>query len=87
LVRRKDYWNASYASGYQNGLLFFLLLNEESNAPHPPVFEVPVNTGRDSLAAILRFPKHKVPKAIAKQLKKIEHRCKPGLIPDHTPYL
>jgi hypothetical protein len=87
LVRRKDYWNAAYASGYQNALLFLLLQNEDRRAPHPPFFDVPVKIGRDSLAAILRFPKEKIPKTLAAQLNRINRSAKPGLVPDHTPYL
>ena len=87
LIKKKDFWNACYAQGYQNGLLYLLAKHYDSNAPHPPIFAVPVNTKRDSLAAILKFPKHKIPKEIARQLNRIEKRSKPDLIPDHTPYL
>src|SRR4051812_41134440 len=29
-AKRHDYWNAAYARGYQNGLLFLLISNDEA---------------------------------------------------------
>jgi NAD-dependent SIR2 family protein deacetylase len=89
LLRRKDYWNASYAMGYQNGLMFLLLNATENKSPTPPLFEVPFDAQVKSLAAATKFPKTKIPKAVSTQAKRMLRRLpkEAKLIPDHTPFL
>jgi hypothetical protein len=87
--KKKDFWNAAYAQGYQNGLLFLLLRSEDDKSPRPPFFDVPLNVEFDSLAAVLRFPEKKIPRALANQAKRVLRRWpkEAKLIPDHTPFL
>jgi NAD-dependent SIR2 family protein deacetylase len=87
LISKGDYWNAAYAMGYQAGLLFLLIKNEDTEGPNPPLVDLPIELGARSIAAILRFPKSRIPKVVAKQLARIEKQSRPDLIPDHTPYL
>jgi NAD-dependent SIR2 family protein deacetylase len=88
-IRGKDFWNASYAMGYQNGLMFLLLSENKGGAPSPPFFEVPFDAHIKSLAAALRFRKEKIPKAILMQANRMLRRFPKDakLIPDHTPFL
>jgi NAD-dependent SIR2 family protein deacetylase len=87
--KSKDYWNAAYALGYQAALIFLLIRSDDKKGPLPPLFSVPFNVSVRSLAAALRFPKNKLPKAVVVQANRILKRHpKPArLIPDHTPYL
>lgn len=89
-LKHKDYWNAAYASGYQNGLYYLLMANEKPDGPTPPLFELPFATKARSLSAIIRFPTKRIPKNIARQATRIQRkhpRVGLDLIPDHTPYL
>jgi len=87
--KKKDFWNAAYAQGYQNGLLFLLLRSEDDKSPRPPFFDVPLNVEFGSLAAVLRFPEKKIPRTLASQAKRVLQRWpkEAELIPDHTPFL
>jgi NAD-dependent SIR2 family protein deacetylase len=90
-LRHKDFWNAAYAQGYQNGMLLLLVTNESGSTATPPLFEYPFPVkDAGSLAAILRYPARKIPQDVASQVKTL-FRNFPGvtrdLIPDHTPYL
>jgi NAD-dependent SIR2 family protein deacetylase len=87
--KKKDYWNAAYAQGYQSGLLFLLLKSKTEKAPKPPFFDAPLNIEFKSLAAVVRFPKAKLPKPIAAQAKRMLRTLPKGaeLLPDHTPFL
>jgi hypothetical protein len=88
--KERDLWNASYAMGYQTGLLM-LLVNSDSDADvTPPMLDFPFSVGARSLSAVLRFPRSKVPRYAASQAKRMlrnSPRLGRDLIPDHTPYL
>jgi NAD-dependent SIR2 family protein deacetylase len=87
--RRKDFWNAAYAQGYQSCLLFLLLKSENIKSPKPPFIDVPMNVKFKSLSAVLKFPKAKIPSVLAAQanrmLRTLPKRAE--LVPDHTPFL
>jgi hypothetical protein len=89
LDKRKDFWNAAYAFGYQSGLMFLLLKSKNEKAPKPPFFLAPLEVELKSLAAVLKFPKDKIPKAVATQAKRMLRTLPKGaeLVPDHTPFL
>jgi hypothetical protein len=88
-VRNKDFWNAAYAQGYQNGLMFLLLRSESKRAPKPSSYDALLDVKFGSLEKLLRFPKNRLPKPMAAQanrmLKRLPKEAK--LIPDHTPFL
>jgi hypothetical protein len=86
---KRDFWNAAYAHGYQSGLLFLLLKSKNSKSPKPPFFTVPLDVEFNSLAAVLKFPKEKLPKPLAAEAKRILRTLPKGaeLVPDHTPFL
>jgi hypothetical protein len=87
--KRKDYWNAAYAAGYQNGMMFLMLKSESEGAPQPPSFELPFKSKVKSVAAALKQPHTRLPKDVAAQARRILKRMpkEGGLVPDHTPYL
>jgi NAD-dependent SIR2 family protein deacetylase len=87
LISKGDYWNAAYAMGYQAGLLFLLIKNENPDGPNPPLVDLPLDLGVRTVAEITRFSKKRIPRDMAKQLARIEKQSAPDLIPDHTPYL
>lgn len=86
---RKDFWNAAYAQGYQSGLLFLLLKSKNGKSRKPPFFDVPLDVQFKSLAAVLRFPKERLPKALAAEANRILRTLpkEAELVPDHTPFL
>jgi len=86
---KKDFWNAAYAHGYQSGLLFLLLKSKNGKSSKPPFFGVPMDVEFKSLAAVLKFPREKVPKPLAAEAKRILRTLPKGaeLVPDHTPFL
>ena len=86
-ISKGDYWNAAYAMGYQAGLLFLLIKNENPEGPNPPLVDLPLDLGARSIAEIVRFSKKRIPKDMARQLARIGKQSGPDLIPDHTPYL
>ncbi|MCW0217769.1 MAG: SIR2 family protein, partial [Prosthecobacter sp.] len=87
--KKKDYWNASYARGYQNGLMFLLLNAQDEEFRGPPFFEAPFNVEVRSLSAARKFPANKLPRAVLAQAKRILRRLPKDaeLIPDHSPFL
>jgi hypothetical protein len=89
-LKRKDYWNAAYAMGYQNGLMLLLVANDSDHHATPPFFEFPFSVPAHSLKSALRVPRKRLPRYAAAQIRKM-HRRFPGvgdnLIPDHTAYL
>jgi NAD-dependent SIR2 family protein deacetylase len=89
-LKRRDYWNAAYAMGYQNGLMLLLFANYSDQYPTPPFFEFPFAVRAQSLKSALRFPRKRLPRYAAAQIRKM-HRRFPGvgdnLIPDHIAYL
>jgi SIR2-like domain len=89
-LKRKDYWNAAYAMGYQNGLILLLLANDSDHQATPPFFEFPFRVRAESLKSALRVPRKRLPRYAAAQIKKMRRRF-PGvgdnLVPDHTAYL
>lgn len=89
-AEKKDFWNASYAEGYQNGLLFLLLLNSKKNKiKPPPMFHSPIEFEFKSLRSVQNFPKEKLPKALTAEAKRILKTLpvEAELVPDHTPFL
>ncbi|MEH2547075.1 hypothetical protein V1283_003720 [Bradyrhizobium sp. AZCC 2262] len=89
LSKSKDHWNATYALGYQTGLLFLLLKSVDDNGPAPPLFSAPFNVTVRSLSGALKYPKEKLPRSVNAQANRIlkRHPKDAQLIPDHTPYL
>jgi hypothetical protein len=89
LTSKKDFWNASYAQGYQNALLFLLMKSRNNRSPRPPLFDFPLNIEFSSIAKVVKFPKDKIPRSIAAQTKRMLKRLpkEAKLIPDHTPFL
>jgi NAD-dependent SIR2 family protein deacetylase len=89
-LEKSDFWNASYALGYQAGLLLLLVSTDVEPPATPPLFDFPFRANARSLTAVLRLPKSRVPKRVSSQFRKMM-RGNPGLsaglIPDHTPYL
>jgi hypothetical protein len=88
-IRRKDYWNAAYASGYQSGLMFLMLKSEDGDAPRPPLFELPFTSDIKSISGAVKAPHSHLPRDVATQARKIlkEIPKEAALVPDHTPYL
>jgi hypothetical protein len=88
-IKRKDYWNAAYASGYQNGLMFLMLKSEGVEGPRPPLFELPFASDVTSISGALRAPHSHLPRNVAAQARKILAGVprEAALVPDHTPYL
>jgi NAD-dependent SIR2 family protein deacetylase len=88
-VQKKDFWNAAYAQGYQNGLMFLLLRSEDDRSAKPPFYDVPLDVEFTSLAKISNFPTASIPKPLANQAKRMLKRLPKAaaLIPDHTPFL
>jgi hypothetical protein len=88
--KKHDHWNASYARGYQNGLLYLIVRDEDANLPIPPAFEVPLKDQFGSLSAISRVPAKRIPRRVMQQFERIprrDTRTNQPLIPHHTPYL
>jgi hypothetical protein len=88
-LAKKDFWNAAYGIGYQNGLIFLLVRSADEKSAQPPLFELPFASKAKSLSAVLKLSKSNLPKDAAAQARKIltEDLKLAGLIPDHTPYL
>lgn len=89
-AEKKDFWNASYAEGYQNGLFFLLLLNsKKEKVKPPPFFHSPLDYEFKSLAAVKNFSPAKLPKALAAEAKRMLKTLplEAELVPDHTPFL
>src|ERR1700683_46208 len=88
-IKRKDYWNAAYAEGYKNGMMFLLLASTDSEATEPPIFELPFQTDVHSIAAVLKRSKMAMPKAVRIEAQRILTELPKGaqLVPDHSPYL
>lgn len=89
LVGKKDFWNASYARGYHNGMMFLLLANRDPNATQPPFFDAPFDVEIGSLAAVLRVKEKAIPRSVMAQAKRTLRRLpkEAKLVPDHTPFL
>ena len=70
-LKRKDYWNAAYASGYQNGLMFLMLKSQHDAGPRPPCFDLPFKSRVRSVTAALKQPHTRLPKDVAAQARRI----------------
>jgi SIR2-like domain len=88
-IKRKDYWNAAYADGYKNGLMFLLLASTDNSATEAPIFELPFPSDVRSITAALKKSKTAMPKAVRTQAQQFLSRLPKSarLVPDHTPYL
>jgi NAD-dependent SIR2 family protein deacetylase len=89
-VEKNDLWNASYAEGYQNGLLFLLLLHsKKGKVKPPPIFHSPLDYEFKSLASVRKFPTAKLPKPLLTEANRILKTLPANaeLVPDHTPFL
>lgn len=88
LFKKKDFWNAAYAQGYQIGLLYLLFKSSGKRLPKPPLFYAPVESEIRSLSELRSFPTRKIPKAVQAQAKRILKNLPDAeLLPDHTPFL
>lgn len=89
LIRKKDFWNAAYAHGYENGLRFLLVNSAETPTTNPPLFEALLDKEFRSLAAVLRVDPKSIPRGMAAQARKILKKLPEGLelVPDHSPFL
>ena len=87
--KEKNFWNASYALGYQAALIFLLIKSDDNRGPAPPFFSVPFGANVSSLTAAIKFPEHKLPRSVALEAKRFlrKYPKAAGLIPSHTPYL
>jgi len=88
--RKRDHWNAEYARGYLNALIFLHESNEYDNVPLPPLYWNTVTDASASLSSIIKFPRKKLPKSVLQQFAKmpiIDVVTGETMIPDHTPYL
>jgi hypothetical protein len=64
-IKRKDYWNAAYAEGYKNGLLFLLLASTDKGTAEAPIFELPFPTNVHSITAALKSDESRNAKSCA----------------------
>jgi hypothetical protein len=88
-VRRKDFWNAAYAQGYQTGLLFLFLKSQRAKVPRPALFETMAGVEFKSLSSVLKFPSIKIPKPLAVDARRILRGMPKGaeVLPDHSAFL
>jgi hypothetical protein len=89
--REKDFWNAAYAEGYMNGMMFLLMAHIYQRCEWPPMVSLPLDLNISTLPSLLRFPRKKIPRKARPQLERVLARCVTPSgevsIPDHTPYL
>jgi NAD-dependent SIR2 family protein deacetylase len=88
--RKRDHWNAEYARGYLNALIFLHESNAYDNIPLPPLYWNTVTDASASLSSIIKYPRKKLPKSVLRQFEKmpiIDAVTGETMIPDHTPYL
>jgi NAD-dependent SIR2 family protein deacetylase len=88
-TKRKDYWNAAYAEGYKNGLMFLMLASTDDGAVEPLTFELPFPTDVRSITAAVKRDRTAMPRAVRIHAQRIltELPKSAQLVPDHTPYL
>lgn len=89
-IKRKDYWNAAYARGYQVGLLCLVYAHEHDHLASPPAFELPFHNRARSMSGVAKISPADIPRPVAQQLRRLHRsnaRLGIDLVPDHTPYL
>lgn len=83
--KNRNYWDACYCRGYQNGLIY---LAAGGGDVYPPSVELLFDTKIDTVAKAARFSTKKLPKPIQIQLERLSKRVGRGqLIPEHIPYV
>lgn len=91
-IKSDRYWDASYCSGYKNGMLFLLGVDGDADFPFPPLFELAHEAFEDidSFAKLKRMPRYKMPAGLITEFMKYRSlRSADGstLVPDHTPFV
>jgi NAD-dependent SIR2 family protein deacetylase len=88
--KRGDYWNACYAEGYSNGILFLISRSLDSRSSRPPIYGVVAKKIFTSLSAVTKTKITRIPRRVLQQSNRIlaqSEGSEESLIPDHTPYV
>lgn len=86
-----DYWDASYAQGYQNGMLLILAGSEEELQAWPPLVDIPHRCFSEirEFKDIANFDNKKAPKKVLNRFDAYMNQIGEGkiMIPEHTHFL
>jgi hypothetical protein len=88
--RKRNYWDAEYAAGYLNGLIYLHHCNFYNNTPNPPLYRNAITNEVASLSSIVRSSLKKLPKSFLKKFENmplIDASTGELMIPDRIPYL
>lgn len=88
-IKKKNFWDAAYGIGYQNGLLYLLMRSDNEKSPKPPFFEMPFDVEVANLRDIAKRSKRQLPRDVAKFVQEMMKNFprNAGVVPDHPPYL
>lgn len=85
-VAAENYWDAVYCRGYQNGMLFLMMADEDPDAAGPPAVDLLFDDSLDTIAKARRYSRRKVPAGALKQFDQFTPTTGTDLVADHTPY-